>query len=91
MSFPDHFDSAAHFAQYILECAERDRLVFLSAMTPHGCPLSKEDQIAVGETKAELREIRKRMRIHRRSAAWVRRLWARRQPIRSNKGKGEGP
>ena len=59
MSYPKHFDSAAHFARYILECAERDREAFLDVMEAVS-PCSEDDQIAVDQTKAELREIRKR-------------------------------
>jgi len=62
VSYPEHFDSAAHFARYILECAERDREAFLDAMTSSGHPLSEDDQTAVDQTKVELREIRKRQR-----------------------------
>lgn len=60
MSYPKHFDSAEHFAKYLLECAERDREAFLDAMISSGYPLSEDDQIAVDQTKTELREIRKR-------------------------------
>jgi hypothetical protein len=66
MSYPKHFDSAAHFAKYLLECAERDREAFLDAMVSGGYPLSEDDQTAVDQTKAELREIRKRQHKKRR-------------------------
>lgn len=61
MSYPKHFNSAAHFARYILECAERDRASFLEVMEDVS-PRSEDDQIAIDQTKAELREIRKRQR-----------------------------
>jgi hypothetical protein len=61
MSYPKHFDSAAHFARYILECAERDRASFLEVMEDVS-PCSEDDQIAVDQTKAELQEIHKRQR-----------------------------
>jgi hypothetical protein len=70
---PAHFASAAHFAWYILECAQRDREDFLEAMTSGGYPLNENDQIAVAETKEELREIRKRIQRNRKSMAGARR------------------
>ncbi len=67
MSYPKNFNSAAHFAEYILECAERDREAFLEAMTCCGTSEpTKENQHAIEETEAELREMRQRLTALRR-------------------------
>jgi hypothetical protein len=62
VSYPKNFNSAAHFAEYILECAERDREAFLDALTCYGTLYTiEENQPVIKETKAELHEIRKRL------------------------------